>query len=67
MFWPLPGMSTTVSRGIESVAFLPPPIRSSRIESDRDAWPILFAPGSLESLVRASEPSTNTVLGDVSG
>ena len=67
LFWPWPGISTTVSRGIESVALLPPPIRSSRIESDRDGVPILFAPGSLLSLVRASEPSTRIVFGDVSG
>ena len=67
MFWPLPGMSTTVSRGIESVELWPPPIRISRIESEREGWPILFAPGSLEPLVRASEPSTRIVFGEVSG
>ena len=60
-------MLTTVSRGIESVELLPPPTRISTIESERLGWPILFAPGSLESFVRASEPSTRIVFGDVSG
>ena len=57
-------MSTTVSRGIESVALWPPPIaqQQDRVRARR-AWPILFAPGSLESLVRASEPSTRIVFG----
>ena len=63
---PWPGMSTTVSRGIESVALAPPPTRISRIESEREGEPIVFAPASLVPLVRASEPSTSTVLGDVS-
>jgi hypothetical protein len=38
----------------------------SMIVSDRDGWPILLAPGSLESFVRASEPRTRIVFGDVS-
>ena len=59
-------MSTTVSRGIESRADFPPPTRMSMIVSDRDGWPILLAPGSLESFVRASEPSTRIVFGEVS-
>src|SRR3954452_17450292 len=65
---PWPGMSTTVSRRIDSVAFLPPPIRRSRIESLREGpLPIVVAPGSLLPLGRASEPSTRIVFGEVSG
>ncbi len=63
---PWPGMSTTVSRGIESVAFAPPPTRISMIESDRDGEPMTFAPASLVPLVRASEPSTRIVFALVS-
>ena len=43
MFVPWPGMSTTVSRGIESRALAPPPTRSSMIESDRLGPPTLRA------------------------
>src|SRR3954462_2213335 len=66
---PWPGMSTTVSRRIHSVAFLPPPMRRSRIESLRDGppLPIVVAPGSLLPLARASEPSTRIVFGEISG
>ena len=66
MFVPLPGMSTTVSRGMESEAFAPPPVRISMIESDRDGPPIC-EPGSASPLVRASEPSTRIVLAPTSG
>src|SRR5919206_427133 len=45
-------MSTTVSRGIESVALAPPPMRMSRIESERDGCPIVCAPASGTALVR---------------
>ena len=55
-------MLTIVSRGIDRRAFLPPPTRMSRIESLR-LGPPTSAPGSLEPLVRASEPSTRTVFG----
>src|SRR4051794_13529012 len=59
-------MSTTVSRGIESVEFFPPPTRMSMMESLRDGpEPIVFAPASLEPLGRASEPRTRMVLGVV--
>src|SRR3954452_9118506 len=66
---PWPGMSTTVSRRIDSVAFFPPPMRRSRIESLRDGppLPIVVAPGSLLPLARASEPRTRIVFGEVSG
>ena len=59
-------MSTIVSRGIERRADFPPPTRMSMIVSDRDGWPILLAPGSFEFFVRASEPSTRIVFGEVS-
>ena len=67
LFWPWPGMSTTVSRRIDSCALAPPPIRSSMIESDRLDWPIVCAPGSPFPFTRASEPRTRIVFGDVSG
>ena len=67
LFWPWPGMSTTVSRRIESWALAPPPTRRSMIESDRLVSPIVCAPGSAFSFVRASEPSTRIVFGVVSG
>jgi hypothetical protein len=38
----------------------------SMIVSERLGWPILLAPGSFEPLVRASEPSTRIVFGEVS-
>jgi hypothetical protein len=57
-----------VSRKIDSVAFLPPPIRSSRIESDRDGpLPIVVAPCSLVPFARASEPRMRIVFGATSG
>ena len=62
---PRPGMSTTVSRGIESCAFRPPPMRISMIVSARDGPPT-EAPGSALPSVRASEPSTRIVFGEVS-
>jgi hypothetical protein len=37
------------------------------MESDRLASPMVCAPGSAVSFVRASEPSTRIVFGDVSG
>jgi hypothetical protein len=61
---PWPGTSTTVSRGIESDALAPPPIRSSMIESERLGPP---EPGSARPFVRASEPSTRIVFAPVSG
>jgi hypothetical protein len=60
-------MSTIVSRRTDSCAFAPPPMRRSMIESERLGSPIVCAPGSALPFVRASEPSTRTVLGDVSG
>jgi hypothetical protein len=60
-------MSTTVSRRIESCALAPPPTRRSMIESERLGWPIVCAPGSAFFFVRASEPSTRIVFGEVSG
>src|SRR3954453_18049449 len=62
---PWPGMSTTVSRGIESVALAPPPTRMSRIESDREGLPMAFAPGLLVPPGGASEPSISPGLGEV--
>jgi hypothetical protein len=59
-------MSTTVSRGIDRRAEAPPPARMSRIVSERDGVPIFVAPGSFDVFVRASDPSTRIVLGDVS-
>ena len=58
-------MSTIVSRGIESDAFAPPPMRSSMIESERLGAPSL--PGSAVDSLRASLPSTRIVLAPVSG
>ena len=55
-----------VSRGIDRRADFPPPTRMSMIVSERLGWPISLAPGSLEFLVRASEPSTRIVFGEVS-
>src|SRR5919201_6802035 len=60
---PWPGMSTTVSRGIESLADLPPPERMSRIESER-LGPEVDAPGSLEPEGRWSEPRTSVVVAE---
>ncbi len=66
-FWrPAPGMSTTVSRAIDSRLFAPPPMRMSRIESAR-LGPEVDEPGSAVSAVRWSEPRTRTLLADVSG
>ena len=62
---PWPGMSTIVSRAIDSRLFAPPPTRSSMIESDRPL--AVCAPGSPVPSGRWSEPSTRTLLGDHSG
>src|SRR5437763_14441542 len=56
-------MSTTVSRGIESLDECPPPVRISMIESLR-LGPELDAPGSLDPFGRWSEPSTSVVVGE---
>ena len=63
---PWPGISANVSRGIESREAFPPPTRISRIVSERLGPPTL-APGSFVPLVRASEPSTRMLFGEVSG
>ena len=55
-------MSTIVSRGIDSLALWPPPVRMSRIESLR-LGPDVLAPGSLVAFVRWSEPRTSVVCG----
>src|SRR4051794_4865234 len=54
-------MSTTVSRGIDRRPECPPPMRMSRMESER-LGPFVLAPGSLVFAVRWSEPSTRTVV-----
>src|SRR3954468_15426930 len=54
-------MSTTVSRGIDRRPECPPPMRMSRIESER-LGPLVLAPGSLVFFVRWSEPRTRTVV-----
>src|SRR3954471_13520640 len=54
-------MSTTVSRGIERRPACPPPMRMSRIESER-LGPLVLAPPSLVPLGRWSEPRTRTVV-----
>src|SRR3954454_8896407 len=59
-------MSTTVSRGIERRELWPPPMRMSRIESER-LGPLVLAPGSLVPLVRWSEPRKSTVVGEKGG
>src|SRR5204863_7880559 len=56
-------MSTTVSRGIESLDECPPPVRISMIESLR-LGPELDAPGSLDLFGRWLEPSTSVVVGE---
>ena len=67
IFWrPAPGMSTIVSRAIDRRLFAPPPIRISMIESERPL-PVVCAPGSALALLRTSEPSTRTFVGDHSG
>ena len=55
-------MSTTVSRGIDSLALWPPPMRTSRIESLR-LGPDVLAPGSFVPAVRWSEPRMSVVCG----
>src|SRR4051794_26105935 len=60
-------MSTTVSRGIDRRADAPPPVRISRIESERLGAPIVLAPGSAWPFTRASDPRTRIVLLLVSG
>src|SRR3954449_9758318 len=62
---PWPGMSTTVSRGIESFALCPPPERRSMMLSDR-LGPETVAPGSRVPGERRSEPRTSVVCGLVS-
>src|SRR3954452_12932462 len=52
-------MSTTVSRGIDRRALWPPPVRMSRMESER-LGPLVLAPGSLVPLERWSEPRNRT-------
>src|SRR4051794_26638298 len=64
---PWPGMSTTVSRGIESLAEWPRPERMSMIVSERDGPPQPDDPQSGAFLERASDPSTRMVLAEVSG
>ena len=63
---PWPGMSTTVSRGIESRAERPPPARISRIVSDAARAADARARLAFVPFVRASEPSTRIVFGEVS-
>ena len=63
---PCPGISTTVSRGIDRRAACPPPVRISMIVSERPG-PVVSAPGSFEFFWRRSEPSTRMLLADVSG
>ena len=63
---PWPGISTTVSRGIERRAACPPPVRISMIESERPG-PVVSACGSLLFFWRRSEPSTRMLLAEVSG
>src|SRR3954463_41807 len=62
---PWPGMSTTVSRGIESFALCPPPERMSMMLSER-LGPETVAPGSRVPGERRSEPRTSVVCGLVS-
>ena len=67
IFWrPAPGMSTIVSRAIDMRLFAPPPMRSSRIESERPL-PVVCAPGSASEPLRTSEPSTRMFVGDQAG
>src|SRR5215471_19732748 len=63
---PWPGISSTVSRGIDRRAACPPPVRISMIESER-LGPEVLAPGSLLFFWRRSEPSTRMLLAEVSG
>jgi hypothetical protein len=56
---PWPGISASVSRGIESLRTLPRPARTSMIESAREG-PVCDS--SIDSPVRLSEPSTRIVL-----
>jgi hypothetical protein len=62
---PWPGTSTTVSRGIDSEAFFPPPMRMSMMLSERPRPPTV-EPGSAVERVRASDPRTRMVFGEVS-
>ena len=60
---PWPGMSTTVSRGMDSRALARPPARRSMIVSERLGWPTTLAPPSWVPRARASDPRTRIVLG----
>ena len=64
---PWPGMSTIVSRGIDSRPTCPPPTRMSMIESERLGLADRVRARLRVSAVRWSEPSTRIVFGDVSG
>src|SRR3954467_11895364 len=65
LFRPCPGMSTTVSRGIDSFVLWPPPKRNSMMLSER-LGPETVAPGSRVPGERRSEPRTSVVCGLVS-
>ena len=60
---PWPGMSTTVSRGIERRELLNPPARTSISVSERLGSPTTLAPPSFVPFGRASEPITRMLLG----
>ena len=55
-----------MSRGIDSLAECPPPVRTSIITSER-LGPPTSAPGSLLPTGRASDPSTRMFVADSSG
>src|SRR3954462_14075599 len=58
---PWPGLSRAGARGIDRRPGCPPPMRMSRMESER-LGPFVLAPGSLVFAVRWSGPSTRKVV-----